>query len=149
MTVSFAMLESQIQSLLGLLLYQPQRVGQIVSTYLSFSNLRAAVVTLYAQRFGENAGFITVRSLIARAGKIEEERNRLTHSAWGAGDTAESITRIKITCRERHGFQLASEQYDDEKLRAFVVQIKILADEIGQFYVSLMQPAVTTGGDPI
>src|SRR2546428_4082891 len=96
MTVSFALLENQIQSLLGALIREHQRVGQIVSSQLSFAKLRATVISLYLDRHGDDDDFKALRELINRAGKIEEERNRLTHSVWGGGDHSDTSTRRRL-----------------------------------------------------
>ncbi|OLC43860.1 MAG: hypothetical protein AUH75_02180 [Gemmatimonadetes bacterium 13_1_40CM_4_65_7] len=69
MTVSFALLENQIQSLLGALIREHQRVGQIVSSQLSFAKLRATVISLYLDRHGDDDDFKALRELINRAAK--------------------------------------------------------------------------------
>lgn len=99
-TVSFALLENQIQFLMSGLVGRPQRVGQILGSYLSFSNLRAAAVSLYVDRHGEDEDFAVLKGLLALAGKIEEERNRITHSVWGAGELG-TAARLKVTAREK------------------------------------------------
>ncbi len=138
MAVSFAMLEMQIQSLLGALIRDHQRVGQIVSSQLSFAKLRATVITLYLDRHGEDDDFKGLRALMNRAGKVEEERNRLTHSIWGAGDTTDSITQMKLTCRETRGYHFESAQWDEAKFIALNDSIKELAGAFQQFYSGLL-----------
>jgi hypothetical protein len=54
-TVSFALLESTIQTLAGSQLQEHQRIGQIITAELSFRNLRALVTSLYRERHGEDA----------------------------------------------------------------------------------------------
>jgi hypothetical protein len=44
-TVSFALLESHIQNLIGSLIYEHQRIGQIITAELSFKNLRALLIS--------------------------------------------------------------------------------------------------------
>ena len=109
---------------------RPQRVGQILGSYLSFSNLRAATISLYIDRHGEDDDFSTLKKLMVSAGKIEEERNRITHSVWGAGGTPMSAARLKITARETRGFHFESVVYDEAKLANFASTIKDLAGEI-------------------
>lgn len=137
MTVSFALLEGEIQFLVAGLIARPQRVGQILSSYLSFSNLRAAAISLYLDRHGEDADFTTLKGLMARSGKIEEERNRITHSMWGAGGTPSTAARLKIRARESRGFHFESEVYDEPRLLVFTSEIKNLAGEVMQFTLSL------------
>jgi len=139
MTVSFAMLESQMQTLLGSLIREHQTVGQILASQLSFAKLRATVVSLYLDRHGDDGDFKTLRKLLNRAGKIEDERNRLTHSVWGAGNTPDDITQMKITCRERRGYHFESQQWDEARFVAFNESIKRLAFEFLQFWTQLLQ----------
>ena len=138
MTVSFALLESQMQSFFGALIKEHQRIGQILSSYLSFANLRAAILSLYKERHGEDGHFRELKDLMAEAGKIEEERNRITHSVWAAGGTPNSITRVKITARESRGFHAAFETYDQSRLEEFVGNIRDLAERLLRFQIELM-----------
>ena len=138
-TVSFALLETTIQSLLGSLIREHQRVGQIVTSYLSFARLRAAVVSLYRDRHGADRDFTTLRELMRRAADIEVERNRITHSIWAAGHTSASITRIKITCPEKRGFTVQSDDYNHARLQQFADSIKVLAGEVMQYQIELVQ----------
>ena len=126
MTVSFAMLESNIQALLGSLIQEHQRIGQILAAQLSFKMLRATVSSLYRERHGEDNDFKTLKNLLRNAGKIEQERNKIIHSIWGAGKTVDTIKRLKITSREKHGFQFQSEDYDEKKFIVFNKKIKKL-----------------------
>jgi hypothetical protein len=139
MTVSFALLELEIQILLGALICKHQRIGQIIASQLSFAKLRATVVSLYRERHGEDDDFKTLKQLLNDAGKVEEERNRITHSVWGGGDSADKITRTKITCREKRGFQFQSEEFDEAKFIAFNNRINELAVAFYDLYVNLVQ----------
>lgn len=138
MTVSFALLELQMQSFMGSLIREHQRVGQIVSSYLSFTNLRAAIISLFLERHGEDEDFSRLKGIIAEAGKLEEERNRITHSVWGADVTSKSITRLKFTARGSRGFQAVSEQYDADRLSAFAAEVRKLAWTLLQFQLDLL-----------
>ncbi len=91
-TVSFAFLESTIQSLAGSLLQEHQRIGQIITAELSFSKLRALVMSLYQERHGQDADFEGLKNLMTRARQVEDTRNQITHSVWSAGDSAETVT---------------------------------------------------------
>src|SRR5262245_40400051 len=102
-TVSFALLESEIQTLIGSFLQEHQRIGQIIKAELAFKNLRALAISLYRERHGEDAGFGALRKLMKRAAAAEEKRNQITHSLWAAGDTKDTITRIKTTAKENRG----------------------------------------------
>ena len=133
MTVSFALLELYMQIILTILLNQSSRVGHIISSQLPFGRLRAAIISMYKERYGEDADFQQVKNLMGRASKLEEERNLITHSIWGTGDTIGTITRLKITAREKRGLNIETKSYDATILSDFVSEIKQLAEDVVSF----------------
>jgi hypothetical protein len=139
MTVSFALLESTIQSLTWSLIREHQRIGQIITSELSFRNLRALLISLYVERHGKDSDYDALRALMIRSGQLEEERNKLTHSVWAAGSSPDTITRIKITAREKHGFKADFEQYDEDRLHEVADGIKTLAAELQRFHIDLLE----------
>ncbi len=138
-TVSFALLESIIQSLVGSLIREHQRIGQIITAELSFRNLRALLISLYLERHGEDDDFKTLRELVKRAAELEEKRNRITHSIWGAGKDANSITRIKTTSKEKHGIRFHFEDVTADNLRVVADELKVLTEDIQRFHISLLE----------
>lgn len=98
-TVSFALLEMAIQSLIGSLIAEHQRIGQIITAELSFKNLRALAISLYLERNGEDEDYRKLKSLMNKAGKIEATRNNIIHSIWAAGKDKDCIARIKTTAK--------------------------------------------------
>jgi len=145
-TVSFAMLESVLQSLAHSLLGAEQRLGQIVTAELSFKALRALTISLYMQRNGEDAHLQSFRELIKRATDVEVKRNQIVHSLWGAGSDATSITRIKTTAKERQGIRFHFENVTAEQLATFTGEIKALAQDLQQFWLLLIQAGKATNG---
>ena len=139
MTVSFAVLEMQIEILLETLIGEDQRVGQIIASQLSFARLRATVIGIYGERYGDDSGLHTLKQLMRQAAEIEQERNRITHSIWGKGTSPDTITRIRLTCRERSGVQLQFEDYDEAKFLEFNDRIKRLCNNFFIFYSRLLQ----------
>ena len=109
-TVSFALLEFQIQNLIGSLIYEHQRIGQIITAELSFKNLRALLISLYLERHGEDEDFNNLRDFMKRAGQAEEKRNQIIHSVWAAGKDKDHITRFKTTAKEKHGIRFKFEE---------------------------------------
>jgi len=145
-TVSFAMLEMMLQTLAQSLLGAGQRLGQIVVAELSFKALRALTVSLYLERNGEDAYFKAFRELIKRAADIEQERNQITHSLWAAGNDSASVTRVKTTARESRGIHFHFENVTSSQLADFATRIKILADDIQQFWISLIEAGKASNG---
>lgn len=148
-TVSFAMLESSIQMLVGALIMEHQRIGQIITAELSFSSLRALAISLYIERHGEDEDFNTLRGLIKRASKIEERRNQITHSIWGAGKDKDHITRIKTTAKEKHGLRVRFENVSSDDLAEVAHEIKQLAGEIVGFHRDLIDKGGKALNNPI
>jgi len=137
-TVSFALLEIYIKSFIESLLGFHQRISQIITAELSFRNLRALLISLYKERYGEDNNFKIARDLMNRAGKIEEARNQIAHSFWGAGKDVYSITRIKTTAKEKYGLQFKFENIKVNDLAKIADDIKKLASEIMDFNFALM-----------
>ena len=138
-TVSFALLESCIQTLAQSLLGVGQRLGQVVTAELSFKGLRALTVSLYLRQIGEDEHLEAFRELIRRAGDIEAKRNQITHSLWGAGAEVESITRFKTTAKEKHGICFHFESVTSQQLAEFAQEIKVLAGDVQKFWILLVQ----------
>jgi hypothetical protein len=138
-TVSFALLELNLQSLIGSFIAEHQRLGQIITAELAFRNLRALVISLYKDRHGEDDDFTQLRTLVQRCADLEETRNQIIHSVWGAGGTPDSITRIKTTAKEKHGIRFHFEQVTEADLAQVAADIKLLANDILRFQLKLLE----------
>jgi hypothetical protein len=137
-TVSFAMLESQLQKLVATLLGAGQFVGEAVTAELSFRALRGLIVSLHLEKNGEDENWERLELLIKRAAAIEELRNGITHSVWAAGVDADSITRIKLTAKDRKGRQIKFETVTAEQLAALAADIKLLAYDFMKYDVFII-----------
>jgi hypothetical protein len=136
-TVSFALLESTIQTLVGSLIAEHQRIGQITAE-LAFRNLRALTISLYKERHGEDVDFAVLRDLMKRAADLEDKRNQITHSLWGAGDTVDTVTRIKTTAKEKHGIRFHFENVGEQDLAGVANELKQLAADVQVFWMRLL-----------
>ncbi len=149
MTVSFALLESTLQSLSGFLLTwnapldrAQNNVEHMVMASLSFKGLRALISGLAKERYGDGKPEdVEISALLKRAQAIEERRNTLTHSLWAAGKTAHSITRIKATIREKSGHNFVFEHLELDQLRPFPIAIRQLAGDVQELNFKLAQAA--------
>jgi hypothetical protein len=137
-TVSFALLESIIQLMIGSLIFEHQRIGQIITAELSFKNLRSLLISLYVERHGKDDDFKVLREFMKRAAAIEDKRNQITHSIWSAGQNSNSITRIKTTAKEKHGIRFNFENVTEQDLKNVALDIKNLGEEIQNFHMSLL-----------
>jgi hypothetical protein len=140
-TVSFALLEMTIHTLAGSQLQESQRIGQIITAELSFRSLRALVMSLYRERHGEDADFEILRALMKRAGELEGKRNQITHSIWAAGDSPDTITRIKTTAKEARGIRIDFQHMSAHDLDAIANEMKVLAEETQRFWINLIESA--------
>lgn len=131
--VSFALLEHSLQHLIGKLISQNQRIGKTITAELSFRNLRALAISLYLEKFGENQKYIELKKLMVAAGKLENERNKIIHSIWGAGKDKNHNTRIKTTAKERNGLNFQFEEMSTNKIQKLAEDIKECVHEIGTF----------------
>jgi hypothetical protein len=138
-TVSFALLESEIQTLAGSQIQDNQRIGQLVTAELSFRNLRALTMSLYRERHGQDADYDELRELMRRARKLERLRNDITHSVWGAGEKRGTVTRIKTTAKESQGLRFSFEKVSRDDLNTVAEQIQGLASDIQLFWVRLIE----------
>ena len=119
--VSFSLLEDEIQFFLMAFINEPQRVGLALTTEMSFRNLKAGIISVFIEKQGRGPDFERVKLLVNRAGKCEEERNRIFHSEWTCDevDVATHVFRSKETAKEKHGLRGDSQEYTVENLRAF------------------------------
>jgi hypothetical protein len=137
MTVSFGLLEFQMRQIFVYLVNQSAHVGEILGSYLSFGNLRAAIISLYKERFGEDPLYPELRNLLIQAQKIEEERNAITHSLWGGGSNPFTAIRFKVTAREKKGLTTVSKDYTEDDLSVFNQRIRDLGGAFVDFYDKL------------
>ena len=138
-TVSFAMLESAIQTLIGSLIAEHQRIGQIITAELSFRNLRALLASLYIERHGTDDDFETLRSFNSRAAELEGKRNQIIHSIWATGNAPETVTRIKTTAKEKRGIDFDFQQMDVAAFKTVADDMKKLASEYHRLMFSLLE----------
>ena len=138
MTVSFAMLELVIQMFFASLIREHQSVPRLIANLLSFRNLRAATLSLYLERHGNDSDFQILEEFMKQVGEIEDERNRITHSIWGTGSRTGTVTRIKSTTRIQ-GRSTQFEEYDEARLRDFAQRIRLVASQLQRFQLALLE----------
>jgi hypothetical protein len=133
-TVSFALLESMLQSLAGLLLGCDQRTQQIVTAEISFQQLCKLVVSIGRERYvGEDAKRLD--DLVTGALKLADRRNAITHSLWAAGSTRDEVNRVKVTAKKAKGFNIDSEQITVEALAAVAADMCQRAHDMQTFWI--------------
>lgn len=106
---------------------------------MSFRRLRVTVISVYRERYCEDAEYEILRNLMKRAKEIEEKRNRITHSYWGIGEMAGTNIAIKMRSSEKRGFDADFKEYPKEILAKFVQNIKNLTGEIIDFQKNILR----------
>lgn len=137
-TVSFSLLELIIQLFIGSLISDQQQIGKIITSELSFRNLRSLLISLYLERFGKDNDFDALQNLMKESGKVEDRRNQLIHSTWGASYGESSITRFKNTSKEKQGYKYVIEELSAAELESFTKEIKTLSNNIHKFHEYLI-----------
>ena len=132
--VSFSILEDEIQFFLMAFINESQRVGRALTTEMSFRNLKAGVISVFIEKHGRGPDFDRVKLLINRAGKSEEERNRIFHSDWTCDEVevATHVFRSKETAKEKHGLRGDSQEYTVENLHDFGDSLLNLAADFSE-----------------
>jgi hypothetical protein len=128
-----------IQTLASSQIQDDQRIGQIITAELSFRNLRALTMSLYRERHGEDGDYDELRELMKRASDVEGLRNQITHSVWGAGETAETVTRIKTTAKEKQGLRFSFVKVSADDLGAVAEEILQLGGDVQGFWIRLIE----------
>ena len=137
-TVSFSTLEFILKMLVGSLIAEHQRIGQIITAELSFRGLRALLVSLYLERHGKDDDYDTLQALNSRADKLEKNRNQIMHSMWGAGHALGTVTRIKTTAKEKRGAHFDFERMGIDAFKRIAIELKQLAYEYQSFLSALL-----------
>jgi hypothetical protein len=137
-TVNFALLENAISFFVWTWISNEQRVGQIITAELSFRNLVGLLSSIFRHRMGDSEKVEELEALLTRALQVEEKRNIITHSVWGAGNTRETITRVKTTAKKAKGLRHQFEQMSVADLNEIAEQVAVLAHEIQMFMIGQM-----------
>jgi hypothetical protein len=138
-TVSFALLEGIIHTLIGYLVGGSQHLGIVLLNYVAFRNLPAAAKAVYKVRYGEDANYSELETLMSGLDSINTRRNAITHSTWGAGNGPNSISRIKSKVHINRGLEFDFEQMAESNFKDFTNDMLTLADEIQLFYIKLLE----------
>jgi hypothetical protein len=138
-TVSFAALEDAVQSFVRSMLAEHQRVGQIITAELPFKGSRALASSLYLERHGEDDDYAALRRLLRRAEGMEERRNQIIHSVWAAGDKPHTVTRIKMTAKERRGAHFAFSEMSATDIEAIASEMRDIAAALHRFNFDLIE----------
>jgi len=130
-TVYFALFENEFKeffSELTQLKDNKLRISIIIASELSIRQLFQLVNSIYIEVYGKDSNYNEFIEIIRQAERVNDKRNLITHSIWGAGKE-NAITRIKIK-NARKGTDFQAESY-------FANDIAIIAKEIDDVKMKL------------
>jgi hypothetical protein len=130
---NFSVLEYLLKLLIHVLVGgSDQRVGQCITAEIRFRSLVELARALHLVREGDPAVRERLAALLKRCNKIEERRNPLIHSNWGAGEGG-AYVRIKTTTRKAKGLQWQMEATATSDIERLAKDIHMLAEELRAF----------------
>jgi len=133
-TVNFSLLENTIAFIIWLLLGLDQQTGQIITSELSFRRLLELFSSLCRNKKNDKVTLEKLKTLLKRIEHAEQERNKIIHSMWTAGNDEETITRFKITAKIRNGLMHQYEQLKVEHLNKIADEIAEVAAAVHDFW---------------
>jgi len=135
-TVNFALLDETISFFIWQIISTDQRLGQIITAELSFRNLVGLLSSIYKHRINDEGRIAELELILNQGLYAEEQRNKVTHSVWAAGDRPETITRFKSTAKKSKGLSHQFEQMTVEDLDKIADLAADVAGEIQAFMIS-------------
>lgn len=135
---TYAILESELHSIVHSLLGADQRVGQIVTTeQRSFKGLLNLASALCRYKLGDGRAD-ELNAILQRAERAEKRRNDLLHSVWAAGNTKDESTRIKAVLRRKSGWVFNAELITAAQLEEDEEEFGQAAHAALRFHMSIM-----------
>lgn len=93
-----------------------QCYSRITPTELSFPGMINLSTSLYLERFDEDADYEEMQALFSKAADLKGKRDQIAHSEWVSAGTASSVTRIKRTAKQKHGYKTDIENLTIEQI---------------------------------
>jgi hypothetical protein len=137
-TVSFALLEFVMKSIVGNLLSKDIQIGEIITSEMPFKGIRVLALSLYIKKYGKDEEYNNLNRLMKLTSKIEERRNQIMHSMWAVGKDTNHIVRIKSSSKESKGLQYKVEEMSEMDLKATAIEIQGVAGDLSRFWLTLL-----------
>ena len=131
-TVSFALLESQLEMLAGSLLGLQQPVTRAITADLNAPALRDLILSVYRESRGEDDDFADLAALVSRAKGATTERNKIVHALWAAGRDADSVTQIGTTAKGGK-LNTAFDEKTADAIAKVALDIRSVAEDVQTF----------------
>lgn len=137
-TAYFALIDSQLSVCIWILIDCEQKMGDIITTDLSFKQKMVLFQELYLYRNDNEEKLEKLGELVRRLSDAEERRNSITHSTWGANKNPKDITRIKTKISKtrkkyKSGLKYTFEDMSTKDLEKIVESFGELAYDLSRF----------------
>ncbi|MDD5700487.1 MAG: hypothetical protein PHU23_00430 [Dehalococcoidales bacterium] len=107
------------------------RLGQIITSELSFRQKIDLLSTIYRIKFNSPTELVEIDTILARTAQAEQKRNAVVHSFWTASTSLSSVDRIKITAKRKDkGLKLVIENLSAKDLEDIANYIAEVAYDI-------------------
>ena len=137
-TANFSFLEFVLSFCICGLINDDQRVGQIITSQMSFQNLVHLLGSLFKHRGFDAEKITAFDKLLGEAMQIEQRRNEITHSIWATHQDEGKSSRVKITARFKKGFEMQWEPMGVDELKQIADSITNVAHKIQYFTIETM-----------
>ena len=135
-TVNFAELETILSfGIWNLIVIPDLKLGQTITAELSFKQKVHLFASLYRRTFNDSLASLELESLLKKIWEAEKKRNVITHSYWGTQNnrSAQTIIRLKMTAKQKHGFTLQTQNMSAEELKRVAQFIDNVKNELMKF----------------
>jgi len=128
--VHFQRIEEAISQCIAAMVSRERRIGEIVTSELSFR----AKVDVFRALFLHRSRLANLPSDIGRFHAAEQRRNVIVHSCWDANyHKPTTIKRQKVACKSKKGLHKVTEEIEPEELEEDIRDFEGVADDLLYF----------------
>ncbi|MDX2196274.1 MAG: hypothetical protein NW207_07640 [Cytophagales bacterium] len=134
LTLNFSTLELTVSAFVSKLISDDSKIGAIITSEMSFQNLLKAFSSLSQYKLNNHIEYTKIFKLINRIKVVEQERNKLVHSAYAISNIEDRILRIKITAKQYKGLNIINEEINIKNFKNIITKIHEITHEIILLY---------------
>lgn len=139
--VNFETLDLVLSSFISRLISDDSKVGAIITSEMSFSNLVHTFSSLVKHKFQENPELLSeINKLVVILGESEAIRNQIVHSNYFYRDFEKDrndIGRLKVTSRRKKGLVINSNEVTEDSLKDINERIVFATKQLHSLYSHL------------
>ena len=129
-------LESQIDSLIWLLVSPDQRAGQIVTADLDFRRKVTLLLALLSRRIADDTVRTRIIGIVRSAHSMYDERNEYLHGMWTAGKTAAERGIVRVDAKKGE-YRINFKDVDVAKIEALASRFNRAATDLLSEFLNL------------